>query len=106
LSDLPWRASADGVTLTIRLTPKGGRDSLDGVATLSDGKPVLLARVRAAPEDGAANEALIALVAGALDVRRSAVRLITGGKSRVKILAVEGDAPALAERMTEVVSPR
>ena len=36
---LPWRASPDGVTLSIRLTPKGGRDCLDGVTTLSDGTP-------------------------------------------------------------------
>ena len=99
MSALPWRATAKGVTLTIRLTPKGGRDCLDGVSTLSDGKAVLLARVRAAPEDGAANEALIALVASALDVRRSAVRLASGGKSRVKILAIEGDAPTLAARL-------
>jgi len=38
-------------------------------------------------------------VASALDVRRSAVRLASGGKSRVKILAIEGDAPTLAARL-------
>ena len=96
----PWRAAPGGLTLTVRLTPKGGRDCLDGVATLADGKAVLLARVRAAPEDGAANEALVALIADALAVRRSAVRLAAGGKSRVKTLTIEGDEKALTKRLS------
>ena len=37
MSEAPWRATADGVVLSCRLTPKGGRDAIDGVATLSDG---------------------------------------------------------------------
>ena len=51
-------AAADGVTVTARLTPKGGRDAIDGVETLADGNTVLKVRVRAAPHEGAANEAL------------------------------------------------
>ena len=48
MSDAPWRATLDGVVVACRLTPKGGRDAIDGVATLSDGTRVLLvARARA-----------------------------------------------------------
>ena len=58
----PWSLTANGVTLTIRLTPKGGRDAIDGVEVMSDGRAVLKVRVRAAPSEGEANAALIRLI--------------------------------------------
>ena len=33
----PWQRAAGGVTLTVRLTPKGGRDAIDGIERLADG---------------------------------------------------------------------
>jgi uncharacterized protein len=42
----PWRPTLEGVVVSCRLTPRGGRDAIDGVATLSDGQCVLLTRVR------------------------------------------------------------
>jgi len=92
---VPWRATADGVVVTCRLTPKGGRDALDGVRRLSDGSAVLHARVRSAPEDGRANDALRALIAAALDRPVASVALVSGARSRVKQLAVSGDPDAL-----------
>jgi uncharacterized protein YggU (UPF0235/DUF167 family) len=91
----PWRATADGVVVTCRLTPKGGRDAIEGVATLSDGTAVLACRVRAAPQDGEANAALCRLIAKAAGVAASKARVTAGAKSRVKQIAVEGDAAAL-----------
>ena len=52
--DRPWVVSADGLIVTVRLTPKAGRDSIDGIVHLSDGRTVLKARVSAAPSDGEA----------------------------------------------------
>lgn len=49
----PWNATASALSVTIRLTPRGGRDALDGIETLSDGRAVLKARVRAAPTSAA-----------------------------------------------------
>ena len=72
MSDAPWRATLDGVVVACRLTPKGGRDAIDGAATLSDGTRVLLARVRAVPEDGKANDALLRLIAEQAGVARLA----------------------------------
>lgn len=92
----PWTAEAGGVTLWLRLTPKGGRDAIDGVDTLADGRTVLKARVRAAPEDGRANAALIELVAKAIAAPRKAVTIRSGETSRVKKLFIAGDpAPYL-----------
>lgn len=91
----PWTATADGLRLAVRLTPRGGRDALDGLEVLSDGKTVLKARVRAAPSEGEANAALLTLLARELGVSRSAVTLATGATARVKLLAIAGDPAAL-----------
>ena len=99
MTTLPFRRGGAGVILHVRLTPKGGRDGIDGVTVGDDGKAVLAARVRAVPENGAANEALIALLAKALDVRRSAISLVGGGKSRIKALEIAGDAGAIEMRL-------
>ncbi len=48
----PWSAVAGGIALSVRLTPKGGRDGIDGIEILADGRPVLKVRVRAAPSEG------------------------------------------------------
>ena len=95
----PWRATLEGVVVTCRLTPKGGRDAIDGVAGLADGTSVLLARVRSAPENGRANEALCALLAAKLDAPVSRVRLAAGVKNRLKLVAVSGDPEALIARL-------
>ena len=63
--------------IAIHLTPRAGVDAVDAPA--ADGE--LRVRVRAAPVDGAANEALLRLVAHMLDVPRSAVRLIASSNT-------------------------
>jgi uncharacterized protein len=100
---LPWSADGETTRLAIRLTPRGGRDALDGVATLSDGSTVLLARVRAVPEDGAANAALIVLIAKALSLAKSDVVLHSGATSRVKIIRLMQPLAALEERLRALV---
>jgi uncharacterized protein YggU (UPF0235/DUF167 family) len=98
-ADQPWRPTLEGVVVACRLTPKGGRDAIDGVARLADGTSVLLARVRCAPEEGRANDALLALLAAKLNAPVSRVRLEAGAKSRLKQVAVGGDPEALIARL-------
>ncbi len=82
----------------MRLTPRGGADRVDGVL---DG--VLRVRVAAPPVDGAANEALLRLLADEFGVPRRDVRLVGGGSGRTKVLAVEGmDADRVRERWPEI----
>jgi uncharacterized protein YggU (UPF0235/DUF167 family) len=88
--------SENGATLHVRLTPKGGRDALEGMDTLANGQGVLKARVRAVPEGGNANDALIALLAKSLGIPASRVKIISGATSRHKALALEGDPAELA----------
>lgn len=77
-----------------RLTPKASKDAVEGLVDTSDGV-AFQARVRAVPEDGAANKALEDLVARWLGVPKSSVSLATGGKSRLKSLRIDGDPVAL-----------
>jgi uncharacterized protein (TIGR00251 family) len=88
-----------GVRLRVRLTPKGGRDAIDGWARNADGRPVLKARVSAPPEDGRANAALVALLATTLDLPRRAVRISAGETSRGKTVEIDGDPGALMARL-------
>jgi uncharacterized protein (TIGR00251 family) len=99
MSDAPWRATLDGIVVACRLTPKGGRDAIDGAATLADGTRVLLARVRAVPENGKANDALLRLLADKAGAPASKVRLVSGAKSRLKQVAISGDAAALIAKL-------
>jgi uncharacterized protein YggU (UPF0235/DUF167 family) len=75
-----------------------------GIETLADGRMVLTARVRAAPAEGQANTALIALLAKTLDVARSKVTLAAGESARIKRIVIEGDGKALAARLEKIVS--
>jgi uncharacterized protein YggU (UPF0235/DUF167 family) len=100
----PWRPGGPGLLVAVRLTPRGGRDGLDGVETLSDGRAVLAARVRAVPENGAANDALRRLLAAACGVPASRVSVAGGATSRVKTLAVAGEASELAHALARAAS--
>ena len=100
----PWTAAAGGLRLRVRLTPRGGRDAVDGVQRLSDGTTVLAVRVRAVPEKGAANAALLAVVAAAAGVSASQAALVAGATGRVKTVAISGDATALAARLAAVAA--
>ncbi len=91
-----------GLLITVRATPKGGRDAIDGVEHLADGNPVLKARVRAAPEDGGANAALIRVIAKAAGIAPSAVSIVRGATSRIKTLQLTGDPRALAASFERV----
>jgi len=101
---VPWAAVAGGIALSVRLTPKGGRDAIDGIEQMADGCSVLKARVRAAPSEGEANNALIRLIAKALAVPPRDVTLVAGATARIKRLIVAGDSPTLAARLEKLTS--
>jgi len=83
--------TADGVTLEVRLTPRGGRDAIEGVERRADGRAVLKARVRAAPFEGQANAALCRLVAQELGIAPRQVEIAAGESARIKRLRIAGD---------------
>src|SRR5262245_18645206 len=98
----PWTASVDGVVVTVRLTPRGGRDAIEGIAQLADGRSAIKARVRAAASEGDANAALVNLIANALGVAARDVRLVTGTGARIKRLKIAGAGPVLAATLEKI----
>lgn len=103
MSGRPWTVGDGGVVLAVRLTPRGGRDAIEGVAQ-SSGGPVLQVRVRPPPHDGEANAALIRMIARALGVAPRAVSLIAGASARVKRLKIAGSAIALAAALETIAA--
>lgn len=95
----PWRHGDACVIVRVRLTPKSSKDTIDGIETTADG-PAFRARVRAVPSEGQANTALEKLLATWLGVPRSLVEVVSGGKSRVKSLAVSGNIDSLDAVLT------
>jgi uncharacterized protein (TIGR00251 family) len=95
----PWRYSAQGVSIALRVTPRGGRDQIDGIETMANGRSVVKVRVRAIAEGGEANRAVMELLAKELGARKSGVRLLSGATSRVKQVAVDGDPKRLGETL-------
>lgn len=102
----PWSPVAGGVNLVVRLTPKGGRDAIDGIEIMSDGRAVLKIRVRAAPSEGEANAALIKLIAKAVGVPPRDVSLAAGAAARIKRLNISGDGPTVVAALEKIVAPR
>lgn len=88
--------------MAVRLTPKSSREGIDGVERLADGRAVLKIRVHAVPQAGAANDALIRVLAKALALPVSAITFESGATSRLKSLRLVGEASALAARLAAI----
>jgi uncharacterized protein len=102
----PWRYSTQGVSVALRVTPRGGRDEIDGLETLADGRTVLKVRVRAIADGGEANRAVTELIAKALGVPKARVRLLSGATSRLKQIAVDGDPAKLGDALRKLAGPK
>jgi Uncharacterized conserved protein len=96
------RIAAGAVSFHVRLTPKGGRDAVEGWEAASDGSEHLKARVRAVPENGKANTALVALLADKFGVPKSAISIVSGATARLKRVEIAGDPAVLAARLEGV----
>ena len=69
----------------------------------ASGDPVLVVRVAERAVEGAATAAVIAAVAEALGARRSAVRLVTGQRSRTKVLEIDPEPPGARDRLAALL---
>ncbi|KFC68612.1 hypothetical protein FF80_01565 [Devosia sp. LC5] len=99
-----YRLSPSGLSLFVRVTPNAGRDAIEGVEQRDDGSAVLRVRVKAVPDKGKANAAVVALLAKALGVSKSAVSVVSGATARLKTLAVMGDSAALIKALGNIPS--
>jgi uncharacterized protein YggU (UPF0235/DUF167 family) len=100
----PWRYSAQGISIALRVTPRGGRDDIDGTETLANGRSVVKIRVRAIAEGGEANRAVTELLAKVLGVPRARIKLLAGATSRLKQVAVDGDPRILGDALRKAIA--
>ena len=97
-----YSASAAGLTVEVRLTPRADRDGIDGVRQDGEGEARLAVRVTAAPVDGAANQALIALLARRWRLPKSAFALVAGESARSKRLSVTASKTRLDKALADL----
>jgi len=100
----PWRYATGGISVALRVTPRGGRDDVDGIETLANGRSVVKVRVRAIAEGGEANRAVTELLAKVLGVSRAKVRILSGATSRLKQVAVDGDPRMLGDALRKLTA--
>lgn len=95
---LPARAAAGGIILTLRVTPKASANAVAGVEARSEGL-VLKVSVRAVPDKGEANDAVVAVLAKWLSLPKASLKVVAGGKSRSKQVFLAGEPQALMARL-------
>ena len=97
----PVTPVADGVRVRLRVQPRARRNRVDGLVAEADGGAALKIAVTAAPESGAANEAVIALLAGEWGLAKSALTLVSGAADRRKTIKLAGDPQRLARQLRD-----
>ncbi|HEY7690497.1 MAG TPA: DUF167 family protein [Dongiaceae bacterium] len=97
----PVTPVADGVRVRLRVQPRARRNRVDGVVAEADGGAALKVAVTAAPESGAANEAVIALLAKEWATAKSALTLVSGAADRRKTVKLAGDPQRLATQLND-----
>ena len=100
----PWTVAVDGVLVDVRLTPRGGRDALERIESRTDGRAVIKVRVRAAPFEGEANDALCRLLARSLGVAPRDVTIAAGATARVKRVLIKGRVGAIVAALRRLVA--
>lgn len=106
-SRLPLTATTEGVIVTIRVTPRARREGLDGtteVAGPRGAETALAVRVSAPPADGAANQAVLRVLAKAWRLPPSSLAIIGGASSRLKRVLVRGEAAALLRHLGDRIA--
>jgi uncharacterized protein len=99
----PWTVTEEGLRLALRVTPRARREAIGSVVERPDGARLEVA-VNAAPEDGKANAAVVALLAKALGLSKGNVRVVHGASSRQKLVLIGGDGVALIGRLEALLS--
>jgi uncharacterized protein (TIGR00251 family) len=97
----PFSAAADGVRVRLRVQPRARRSRIEGVVPEADGGVALKVAVTAAPEDGKANAAVIALLADAWEVAKSRLTVVAGAADRRKTISLQGDPRRLMQALAD-----
>ena len=99
--DLPFRVAADGVRIRLRVQPRARRNRAGGLADEADGGVALKVAVTAAPEDGRANAAVVALLAEEWNVPKTTLTVVAGATDRRKTIHLQGDPRRLMQTLQQ-----
>jgi len=97
---LPIQAAETGIKLALRVTPKSAREGIEGVEERPGAGAQLRVRVRAVPDKGKANKAVIALLAEAFALPQGVFSILSGETARDKVLFIAGAPGPLAAQLT------
>jgi len=97
--DVLIQPAADGVRLRLKVTPKARHAGFGGLLAEADGHVALKVAVTAAPEDGKANAAMIALLAKEWGVAKTAISVVAGATDRRKLVEIRGSTAELTARI-------
>ncbi len=98
-----FRPVSDGMSIRLKVQPRSRAPGFHGLAPSADGPRLRLA-VSAAADDGAANRAVIAALAAALDLAPSALTLTQGAKAREKTVYAAGDPARLGAALSRLAA--
>ena len=101
---LPFTVARDRVRLAVRLTPKASADRIVGLIEDGRGGWALKATVTAPPVEGAANAALIQLLARHFGLKPRDLAITVGSQGRLKLVEVSGDPAMLVQLLTKGMS--
>lgn len=103
--DLPIKRHRSGVTLAVRAVPGARASALTGVVPRADGACALKVAVTAAPQDGKANQAIIALLSKTWRIPKFAFTILSGETGRDKVFLIAGDPETLMHDLAARLSP-
>ncbi|CAN5329372.1 DUF167 family protein [soil metagenome] len=103
MSDLPVSPVPGGVRLALRVKPNARKDEIGGLVADAAGEVSLLVKVRAQPEKGRANKAVIELLAAALGLAKSKLAVTAGETGRRKTIVIAGDADKLQASLRALI---
>jgi uncharacterized protein YggU (UPF0235/DUF167 family) len=98
-------AGGGGIRLRLRVTPKSRREGPQGLVATPEGDMALKLGINAAPEDGKANAAIVALLAKNLSVAKAAISVAAGAKDRRKLVDIRGEPAALVRALEAWAGP-
>ena len=98
---MPVRPSADGIRLSVRVTPRASRNAVSGIG--GDEQAFLKIMVTAPAEDGKANAAVQKLLSRTCGVSKSAIVVAQGATSRRKMLEIAGDPHRLTAAIRDAI---
>ena len=97
-----YKTTQLGVSFAVRLTPKSKEDKIEGWVEGEGGKFCLKVRVRAIADKGMANQALIKFLAKELRVSKGKIKLLSGSKSRLKMIEIEDSRNYILEQLEKL----